>query len=883
MFIVNKNIIKTKLNYIKNNIKYKDIKFENIDNLIQIKPNKDIQLTFNICNVKIDDIIILNKSKIQINIKKNQIVNIHSYSKTLNITKIFKSIYTNSSIKIKELENYDSLIINYKKDYNCDIINDFNYFCYYYKNKISVKLNNPNENYECIIINFDNEQHFEFIIKSNINKLYNWNFTIVCCDDNYEFIKNIVNTIEINIKIIKIIKDEFNNILYDIHFWKLFDKKNILIIDNNCLIIDADMNDYIQYDYSYFNNNAHLINKYLIIEILNNLLLIDDNFNNWVKNKLNKNKIFNNIFYYNNQINFKNNLFNKLIKNNESTKINKSIKMNESKLKIITNQELSIEILNNFDLFVNTNDEYIYLYIYDKFELNVEQINLLYENYKTSYSIISSPVIINKENKLEYFGAVNDNDGNIIMINEDIIKYMHVETKNAWNSYIQNTMIPYPTFFISSNYIENILNIKDILNVKIDPFVVVKCFADTPKYKLNNYNNYDINLDYNYLKDIYNSYSNLNLISSKFFDNYYLTMRKDKYILIIEDSPITPDCDCGSLYIYYYLKTLLKQNYIVHFIPLNFYNNPKYTEMLNKMGIYQCYGYPYSVEYHIKNNHNVYDYIFISRLSAIRKSFDIVKKYCINSKIIFITHDLSHLRLERENKLDKNVLTKIKNEELYYINNCDISIVVSQYEYELLNNYDKIYYSPICYKIEDDYNRNNNFTKDIYFIGSSHPPNLDAVNYFIETHWKNLFEKLKINLHIIGKGFDKYKNYSNDGIIVHGFVEDDKLNKLIKKCRINIVPLRFGAGIKGKILQSANLKIPCISSKIGAEGMNFKHESEIIIIDFDDINFIDDFINYYNNIELLNTISNNSYKCMKDNYSLEKNEEYINNMMKKLI
>jgi len=304
--------------------------------------------------------------------------------------------------------------------------------------------------------------------------------------------------------------------------------------------------------------------------------------------------------------------------------------------------------------------------------------------------------------------------------------------------------------------------------------------------------------------------------------------------------------------------------------------------MLNEMGIYKYYGYPYSVEYHIKNNYNVYDYIFISRLSAIRKSFNVVKKYCIKSKIIFITHDLSHLRLERENKLDKDELIKIKNEELYYINNCDISVVVSQYEYELLNNNDKIYYSPICYKIEDDYIRNNELSEDIYFIGSSHPPNIDAVNYFIEKHWKIIFEKIKIKFHIIGKGFDKYKDYSNDGIIVHGFVEDDKLNNLIKKCRINIVPLRFGAGIKGKILQSANLKIPCISSKIGAEGMNFKNGCEIIIMDFDDINFIENFINYYNNIELLNTISNNSYKCMKDNYSLEKNEEYINKMIKKL-
>jgi hypothetical protein len=62
--------------------------------------------------------------------------------------------------------------------------------------------------------------------------------------------------------------------------------------------------------------------------------------------------------------------------------------------------------------------------------------------------------------------------------------------------------------------------------------------------------------------------------------------------------------------------------------------------------------------------------------------------------------------------------------------------------------------------------------------------------------------------------------------------------------------------------------------------MEFENNRDIIILDFDSKTFINDFIKIYNDIELLKNISNNSYECMKKNYSLEKNEEYIKNMFK---
>ena len=121
------------------------------------------------------------------------------------------------------------------------------------------------------------------------------------------------------------------------------------------------------------------------------------------------------------------------------------------------------------------------------------------------------------------------------------------------------------------------------------------------------------------------------------------------------------------------------------------------------------------------------------------KSYDFIKQYCKKSKIIFITHDINFLRNERQLEFikdDKIIKSKKKenNEnkkiELEYIQKADISIVVSKEEYNILIEKEKIIninYVPICYELYNDYNREIENTHDIYFIGSSHPPNIDAV------------------------------------------------------------------------------------------------------------------------------------------------------------
>lgn len=252
------------------------------------------------------------------------------------------------------------------------------------------------------------------------------------------------------------------------------------------------------------------------------------------------------------------------------------------------------------------------------------------------------------------------------------------------------------------------------------------------------------------------------------------------------------------------------------------------------------------------------------------KYYKFVKKIC-NKKIIFITHDIQFLRND-ENNFNKK-------RELYFIKNANCSIVVSKYEHKILN-LKNVKYIPICYKLLDNYDRNIQETQDIYFVGSSHPPNFDGINYFLETYWDLINNILNIKCHVIGSGYEKiHDKFENKNVIFHGYVSDDRLSNIILKCRINIVPLRIGAGIKGKILQSLNNKIPTITTHKGMEGMELEHYKNIIMLNLDDEEYVKKFVQYYHDIELLKKISDNGYKTIKKYYSLQQNKKYFQEIL----
>jgi glycosyltransferase involved in cell wall biosynthesis len=209
---------------------------------------------------------------------------------------------------------------------------------------------------------------------------------------------------------------------------------------------------------------------------------------------------------------------------------------------------------------------------------------------------------------------------------------------------------------------------------------------------------------------------------------------------------------------------------------------------------------------------------------------------CPKALRILDTEDLHCLRIARQNAIKKNIefqLSDLLSEpvaqrEIASILRCDLSLIISDFEMMILKEVFKIdesliYYLPLFYKV-DTIRSISNFDsrKDFVFIGNFlHEPNWDAVKQLKEFIWPLIRKQLpQAKMNIYG-AYPSQKVFQlenlSENFIVHGRVEDS--TKVIEEAKILLAPLRFGGGLKGKLLESMQLGTPFVTTSIGAEGI----------------------------------------------------------------
>jgi len=215
-----------------------------------------------------------------------------------------------------------------------------------------------------------------------------------------------------------------------------------------------------------------------------------------------------------------------------------------------------------------------------------------------------------------------------------------------------------------------------------------------------------------------------------------------------------------------------------------------------------------------------------------------------NALRILDTEDLHCLRKTREEAINKNkpfvktdlLKSVIAKREIASILRSDISLIISKYEIEILKKLFKIdtellqYIPFLLDKLKEETIKKTPTFKeraDIYFVGNFlHNPNYDTVIYLKKEIWPKLSKELpKATLHIYGAYTTQKVNQlhnKKERFIINGRTE--KLNKKIQNYKICLAPIRFGAGIKGKLIEAMQNGTPSITTKIGAEAMHKNYE-----------------------------------------------------------
>ena len=342
--------------------------------------------------------------------------------------------------------------------------------------------------------------------------------------------------------------------------------------------------------------------------------------------------------------------------------------------------------------------------------------------------------------------------------------------------------------------------------------------------------------------------------------------RANLRVLVLDLCTPTPDQDAGSVTAFNLMLLLREIDFQVTFIPEdNFLYMQDYTSALQRAGIEMLYApYTTSVEQHLKESGNRYNLVFLFRPTVVQKHIKKIRQFCPQAKVLFETADIHFLRMGREADLyddeqKRRAADQMKTVEIDAINNVDATIIRSKAEIDILQQLTpeaKLYLFPLIINTQ---NRTKKFQerKDIVFVGGfQHTPNADAVKYFIKEIMPLLRKKISnVCFYIVGSEVpNDIQELAADDIIITGHVKD--LKSFLDKMRVSVAPLRYGAGIKGKIGTAMSTGLPVVSTSMGTEGMSLTDDKNILIADSPQA-FASSISKIYHDEDLWNKISKN--------------------------
>lgn len=270
---------------------------------------------------------------------------------------------------------------------------------------------------------------------------------------------------------------------------------------------------------------------------------------------------------------------------------------------------------------------------------------------------------------------------------------------------------------------------------------------------------------------------------------------------------------------------------------------------------------------------------------------------------ILDTEDLHSLRKTRQECLKKEIEfssefllnSEIAKREIASIYRCDLSIMISSFEMDLLINTFQIPDTLLCHLpfcldpiTEKQQMEWPSFEERAHFVSIGnflHAPNLDATLQLKKEIWPRIRKQLPTaQLHVYGAYPSQQVlqlHNEKEGFIVDAFVEN--ADEVIANSKVLLAPLRFGGGLKGKLIQAMFNGTPSVTTEIGAEAMH-DGRSWAGFIENDIVDFVRQSVKLYTDDSTWKTAQDNGVEIVNTLYNKEKHEnqliDRINNLQK---
>jgi len=300
------------------------------------------------------------------------------------------------------------------------------------------------------------------------------------------------------------------------------------------------------------------------------------------------------------------------------------------------------------------------------------------------------------------------------------------------------------------------------------------------------------------------------------------------------------DQDAGSRTIFQYLEILLELGMQVTFWPDNLYQDPIYTPVLQSMGIEVIYGPKFRGGFgeFIKNRADLYEAIFISR-PHIASEYLPALKANTSARILYYGHDLHFRRMEASRALGEELsderISEMRQLELGVCQGCDVILYPDPAEVNIVAEEvggDRIFVANPVFVYDDaqiDAGRRRVEVipsvqgENLFFVGGfNHTPNREGITWFVTEVMPLIWEQVPgARLDIAGSNPPAdVKVLTSGRVAVLGRISDEALHDLYARAALAVAPLRYGAGVKGKVIEAMAYGVPVATTSVGAQGID---------------------------------------------------------------
>jgi glycosyltransferase involved in cell wall biosynthesis len=311
-------------------------------------------------------------------------------------------------------------------------------------------------------------------------------------------------------------------------------------------------------------------------------------------------------------------------------------------------------------------------------------------------------------------------------------------------------------------------------------------------------------------------------------------------LLVVDACMLRPDQDSGSLRMQGLLEIAASLGCKVTFVADNLEYQQPYVGALQDSGIEVLF-HPYvrSIAELLMKRGREFDVVMLSRHYVAARHIDTVRRYAPHARVVFDTVDLHFLREERLAALDGGGVAMIsvgakRAEELALIGKADVTVVVSEAERQVLHSLSPVSRVVLVSNVHTLSAAVAPFgpRQGLVFIGGfRHPPNVDAMLWYARDVLPHIRRSLPgVTTYVIGGDVPAtVKALAADDFVLLGHVAD--IAPYFAGCRVSIAPLRYGAGVKGKVNLAMSHGLPVVATSVAIEGMHLTDGDDVLVAD----------------------------------------------------